>query len=125
MNLGDAQVPDGVSPLLEEPDDDAVDPHLVRVKNEAGGEDSDEEVKLLSYFLFFSFKSSWRYHGIFPLVFNFVKLHLCVSSLLGIVLPPLPIIYYSNLYYSLTLKYTVEPAIMYVYRESCAWFVFS
>lgn len=55
MNLGDAQVPDGVSPLLEEPDDDAVDPHLVRVKNEAGGEDSDEEVKLLSYFIFFSF----------------------------------------------------------------------
>lgn len=53
MNLGDAQVPDGVSPLLEEPDDDAVDPHLVRVKNEAGGEDSDEEVKLLFYFLFF------------------------------------------------------------------------
>lgn len=80
MNLGDAQVPDGVSPLLEEPDDDAVDPHLVRVKNEAGGEDSDEEVKLLSYLIFFSIKSSWRYHGIFPLVFNFVKLHLCVSS---------------------------------------------
>lgn len=43
MNLGDAPVADGVSPLLEEPDDDAVDPHLVRVKNEAGGEDSDEE----------------------------------------------------------------------------------
>ncbi|XP_024182651.1 FACT complex subunit SSRP1 isoform X2 [Rosa chinensis] len=44
MNLGDAQVTDGVSPLLEEADDDAVvDPHLVRVKNEAGEEDSDEE----------------------------------------------------------------------------------
>ncbi|XP_021808798.1 FACT complex subunit SSRP1 isoform X1 [Prunus avium] len=43
MNLGEGQTADGVAPLLEEADDDAVDPHLVRVKNEAGGDESDEE----------------------------------------------------------------------------------
>ncbi|ONI19316.1 hypothetical protein PRUPE_3G271500 [Prunus persica] len=43
MNLGESQTADGVAPLLEEADDDAVDPHLVRVKNEAGGDESDEE----------------------------------------------------------------------------------
>lgn len=52
MNLGEGQTADGVAPLLEEADDDAVDPHLVRVKNEAGGDESDEEVLLLSYFLY-------------------------------------------------------------------------
>ncbi|KAF3444756.1 hypothetical protein FNV43_RR14449 [Rhamnella rubrinervis] len=43
MNLGDPQATDGVTSVLEDEDDDAVDPHLVRVKNEAGGDESDEE----------------------------------------------------------------------------------
>lgn len=58
MNLGDAQVTDGVSPLLEVADDADPDPHLVRVQEEAGDEDSDEEVKLFSYLSLFSSKSS-------------------------------------------------------------------
>lgn len=53
MNLGDAQVTDGVSPLLEVADDADPDPHLVRVQEEAGDEDSDEEVKLFSYLIYF------------------------------------------------------------------------
>lgn len=44
MNLGDPQATDGVTSVLQDEDDDAVDPHLVRVKNEAGGDESDEEV---------------------------------------------------------------------------------
>lgn len=47
MNLGDIQRTDGVASVLQEEDDDAVDPHLVRVKNEAGGDESDEEVVFL------------------------------------------------------------------------------
>ncbi|PON35409.1 Structure-specific recognition protein [Parasponia andersonii] len=43
MNLGDIQRTDGVASVLQEEEDDAVDPHLVRVKNEAGGDESDEE----------------------------------------------------------------------------------
>ncbi|XP_019442642.1 PREDICTED: FACT complex subunit SSRP1-like [Lupinus angustifolius] len=44
MNLGDAQAPGGMAKVLETDDDDAVDPHLERIKNEAGGGDeSDEE----------------------------------------------------------------------------------
>ncbi|CAN6572090.1 unnamed protein product [Malus baccata var. baccata] len=44
MNLGEGQAANGgVAPLLDDADDDAVDPHLVRVKNEAGDDESDEE----------------------------------------------------------------------------------
>ena len=44
MNLGDAQPGSvGMAKVLENDDDDAVDPHLERIKNEAGDE-SDEEV---------------------------------------------------------------------------------
>ncbi|XAR51771.1 hypothetical protein NMG60_11006503 [Bertholletia excelsa] len=41
MNLGDVRT-DGVAAVLQDDEDDAVDPHLERIKNEAGGE-SDEE----------------------------------------------------------------------------------
>ncbi|CAJ2653388.1 unnamed protein product [Trifolium pratense] len=41
MNLGDGQA--GVDKVLESDDDDAVDPHLERIRNEAGEDDSDEE----------------------------------------------------------------------------------
>lgn len=44
MNLGDMQTANGVAAVLQNDDDDAVDPHLERIKNEAGDE-SDEEVK--------------------------------------------------------------------------------
>lgn len=49
MNLGGDQATDGVSKILQEDDDDAVDPHLERIKNEAGGDESDEEVSLCQY----------------------------------------------------------------------------
>ncbi|XP_043807156.1 FACT complex subunit SSRP1 isoform X2 [Manihot esculenta] len=42
MNLGDMQTTNGVAAVLQSDDDDAVDPHLERIKNEAGDE-SDEE----------------------------------------------------------------------------------
>ncbi|XP_072977188.1 FACT complex subunit SSRP1-like [Typha angustifolia] len=41
MNLGDGKATKGVASVFE--DDDAVDPHLERIKKQAGGEDSDEE----------------------------------------------------------------------------------
>lgn len=44
MNLGGAQPTVGMAQVLENDDDDAVDPHLERIKNEAGGDESDEEV---------------------------------------------------------------------------------
>lgn len=44
MNLGDIQTADGVAAVLQDDDDDAVDPHLERIKNETGGDESDEEV---------------------------------------------------------------------------------
>ncbi|XP_029130230.1 FACT complex subunit SSRP1-like [Cajanus cajan] len=44
LNLGDAQPTVGIKKVLENDDDDAVDPHLERIKNEAGGDESDEEV---------------------------------------------------------------------------------
>jgi len=44
MNLADAQPTVGVAKVLENDDDDAVDPHLERIRNEAGGDESDEEV---------------------------------------------------------------------------------
>lgn len=43
MNLGE-QATNGVAAVLQNSDDDAVDPHLERIKNEAGGGESDEEV---------------------------------------------------------------------------------
>ncbi|THG19259.1 hypothetical protein TEA_026234 [Camellia sinensis var. sinensis] len=43
MNLGDIRTTDGVTAVLQNDDDDAVDPHLERIKNAAGGDESDEE----------------------------------------------------------------------------------
>ncbi|KAG5527441.1 hypothetical protein RHGRI_028362 [Rhododendron griersonianum] len=43
MNLGDARTAEGVAAVLQNDDDDAVDPHLERIRNEAGGDESDEE----------------------------------------------------------------------------------
>ncbi|KAJ7974447.1 FACT complex subunit SSRP1 [Quillaja saponaria] len=43
MNLGDVQTAEGVAAVLQVDVDDAVDPHLERIKNEAGGDESDEE----------------------------------------------------------------------------------
>ncbi|KAL6956712.1 FACT complex subunit ssrp1 [Sarracenia purpurea var. burkii] len=43
MNLGGVQTTDGVAAVLQNDVDDAVDPHLERIRNEAGGEESDEE----------------------------------------------------------------------------------
>ncbi|KAJ8775142.1 hypothetical protein K2173_020146 [Erythroxylum novogranatense] len=42
MNLGEMQTANGVAAVLQNDDDDAVDPHLERIRNEAGDE-SDEE----------------------------------------------------------------------------------
>ncbi|KAB1211652.1 FACT complex subunit SSRP1 [Morella rubra] len=43
INLGDVQTTDRVAHVLQDEDDDAVDPHLERIKNLAGGDESDEE----------------------------------------------------------------------------------
>nr|Q39601.1 RecName: Full=FACT complex subunit SSRP1; AltName: Full=Facilitates chromatin transcription complex subunit SSRP1; AltName: Full=Recombination signal sequence recognition protein 1 [Catharanthus roseus]CAA82251.1 HMG protein [Catharanthus roseus] len=43
MNLGADKAADAITAVLQEDDDDAVDPHLERIKNEAGGDESDEE----------------------------------------------------------------------------------
>ncbi|KAL7100842.1 hypothetical protein ACP275_08G020100 [Erythranthe tilingii] len=44
MNLGSAKTPEiGVAAVLQSEIDDAVDPHLERIKNEAIGDESDEE----------------------------------------------------------------------------------
>jgi structure-specific recognition protein 1 len=47
INLGDTETIGGVAAALQNSDDEAVDPHLERIKNQrdggAGGEDSDEE----------------------------------------------------------------------------------
>lgn len=54
MNLGDIRTTDGMARVLQDEEDDAVDPHLERIKNQAGGDESDEEVDLrFFYFLFF------------------------------------------------------------------------
>lgn len=44
MNLGDVHAAEGVAAVLQNEDDDAVDPHLERIRNEAGGDESDDEV---------------------------------------------------------------------------------
>lgn len=47
MNLGGAGTTDGVAAVLgDDDDDDAVDPHLERIKNQAADE-SDEEASTL------------------------------------------------------------------------------
>ncbi|KAI4321358.1 hypothetical protein MLD38_034750 [Melastoma candidum] len=43
MNLGEQATTDGVARVLQSEDDDAVDPHLERIRNEAGEDESDEE----------------------------------------------------------------------------------
>lgn len=43
LNLGGSQTTNGVAAALHDDDDDAVDPHLERIKN-AAGDESDEEV---------------------------------------------------------------------------------
>jgi structure-specific recognition protein 1 len=43
MNLGDMQTTKGVAAVLQNDDDDAVDPHLARIRNEAGDDESDDE----------------------------------------------------------------------------------
>ncbi|KAL8038621.1 hypothetical protein ABFX02_11G120300 [Erythranthe guttata] len=43
LNLGSAKPTDVVTSVLQDAVDDAVDPHLERIKNEAIGDDSDEE----------------------------------------------------------------------------------
>ena len=40
--------------VLQDEDDDVVDPHLIRVKNEAGGDESDEHVFSSFYLSLFS-----------------------------------------------------------------------
>lgn len=54
MNLGGPQAADGVAAVLQNEDDDAVDPHLERIKNEAGGDESDEEVILLCQVMWYA-----------------------------------------------------------------------
>jgi structure-specific recognition protein 1 len=45
LNLGDGQRRNGgVTAVIESTDDDSVDPHLERIKNQACNEESDEEV---------------------------------------------------------------------------------
>ncbi|XP_052882739.1 FACT complex subunit SSRP1-like [Gossypium arboreum] len=43
INLGDVRITDSVAEILQNDDDDAVDPHLERIKNEVGVDESDEE----------------------------------------------------------------------------------
>ena len=52
LNLGVGQNGTGVSRTIDEDDDDAVDPHLERIKRSAGDEDSDEEVRKSSTSLY-------------------------------------------------------------------------
>lgn len=52
MNLGAAKATDGVAAVLQDEEDDNVDPHLERIKNEAGVDDSDEEVNLFIFIFF-------------------------------------------------------------------------
>ncbi|CAK9175389.1 unnamed protein product [Ilex paraguariensis] len=43
MSLGSVQTTEGVAAVLRSDDDDDVDPHLERIRNETGGDESDEE----------------------------------------------------------------------------------
>lgn len=52
MNLGGGvQTTDGVAAVLQSDIDDAVDPHLERIRNETIGDESDEEVVLSALFI--------------------------------------------------------------------------
>jgi structure-specific recognition protein 1 len=45
LNLGDGQrITGGVTSVLESTDDDSMDPHLERIKNQACNEESDQDV---------------------------------------------------------------------------------
>ncbi|GAB4830412.1 FACT complex subunit ssrp1 [Ancistrocladus abbreviatus] len=43
LNLRDGHTPEGVGVVLQNDEDEAVDPHLERIRNEAGHDDSDDE----------------------------------------------------------------------------------
>lgn len=45
LHIGDAQTSNGVAAVLADDDDDAVDPHLERIRNQTGAGESDEEVQ--------------------------------------------------------------------------------
>lgn len=47
FNAGGVQNAEGVAAVLQSDIDDAVDPHLERIRNEANGDESDEEVRFL------------------------------------------------------------------------------
>ena len=51
MNLGGAKAIDGGPSVLQVDEDDTVDPHLERIKNQAA-DDSDEEVNLFIFIYF-------------------------------------------------------------------------
>lgn len=53
MNLGAAKTTEGVAAVLQDEDDDNVDPHLERIKNIVGEDDSDEEVYIYLFLIFF------------------------------------------------------------------------
>ena len=68
MNLGSVQTTEGVAAVLRsDDDDDAVDPHLERIRYETGGDESDEEVNLSvsesSFVISFSSCHSRSYFG--------------------------------------------------------------
>lgn len=50
FNAGSVQNAEGVAAVLQSDIDDAVDPHLERIRNEAIGDESDEEVQFLCPF---------------------------------------------------------------------------
>jgi len=55
MNLGDGHgqpIEGGVSAVLRSDDDDAVDPHLERIRNAAGDESDEEVLRFLRSFQF-------------------------------------------------------------------------
>lgn len=62
LNPGNAQTAEGgVAAVLQNDMDDAVDPHLERIKNLQGGDESDEEVLFL-FSLFHVFTKSFGEH---------------------------------------------------------------
>lgn len=89
MNLGADKAADAITAVLQEDDDDAVDPHLERIKNEAGGDESDEEVKFISRFLVFLlvelFPSSGTRVVFWPSVLIMFAVHRGAKKLLNLV----------------------------------------
>lgn len=51
MNLGDVQATNGVAAVI--PNDEYLDPHLERIRSEAGDDESDEEASSFLYFFNF------------------------------------------------------------------------